>query len=108
MANNTIEEVIATESKANAVVQEYQAKIVQLDSDKQEQIAAWKAKSQSNLNEFEISQRAQAQDTFAAFQTVKNDEQQLQLSDMNNRFSQRKEDLVSYVVEEVKKLYGNR
>lgn len=108
LANNTIEEVIATESKAIEVAQEYNNKIAQLETDKQEKIESWKAASQSNLKEFEDLQRSETQIAFASFETEKNEEQQAQLATLRNHFSLRKDELVGYVVEEVKKIYGNR
>lgn len=108
MVNNTIEEVIATESKAQEVVADYEEKKKQLSIDKQEKIEALQQASKGRLESFEQERREEAQKTYDVFKAERDFDQEKQLAVLHQQFSSKESELVGYVVGEVKKLYGNR
>ena len=107
MAKSTLEEVLASEAKAVEVAKEYEQKIDDLSKEKAKKITELKEESKKSVKAFEQSTDGRSKEEIASFNAEQEEAINNEQRQTAEQFAQKENKLVTFVVEEMKKLYVN-
>lgn len=108
MAEQTLEQVLEAEKQAQAVKAEVIAKVKKLRADFQEENKALTEKVHTDVEAYRQKIAEQVTADFKAYQATAKAAKDKEIAAMKAQFEAEEAAIVSYVVEEVTKLYGNR
>ncbi|AMB94147.1 hypothetical protein ACX3VT_02385 [Aerococcus sanguinicola] len=107
MANQTIQQVVDAEAKAKGIKADFEAKLEQLRHEYRAKLKALTEEKDAEVADFKANKKAELDQAYAEYQAQADEENQGQIQGLGQKFDENKEDLVAYVVEEVRKSYGN-
>ncbi|WP_440895556.1 hypothetical protein ACS127_13480 [Amphibacillus sp. Q70] len=107
MSVNTIEKVKEIERQAEELERDYEKQLLELKDSTEKTIADMQKKLDSEVEKFKEKETAIKEDKVQSLKNSYQKEEQQQLDQLEINFTEKKEELVNKVVEEVMRKYGN-
>lgn len=107
MSVNTIEKVKEIERQAEELERDYENQLLELKENTENTIADMQKKLDSEVEKFREKETAIKEDKVQSLKNSYQKEEQQQLAQLEASFTEKKDQLVNAVVEEVMRKYGN-
>lgn len=100
--------MVEAQDRADSIREDYKHKTKELERATQQEISQLEQEGDKTVEDYEELKLNQLQNTLTEFKREEKSKNIEKIQNIREQFNDQKNDLINYVVEEVKDLYGNR